>query len=52
MEYAENLALDHRYEKDLGKQLDINPSDGGFHYFNAKKLNDECDSEKEFEYEG
>ncbi len=49
MEYAENLALDHRYLKDLGKQLDTIPSDGGFHYFSAKKINEECTKKTELE---
>ena len=39
MEFAENLALDHPYEKDLGEYLKKAPRLGGFHYFNAKKIN-------------
>ena len=39
MEYAENLALGHDYEKDLGNRLTLTPNNGGFHYFNAKKVN-------------
>ncbi len=47
MEFAENLALDHRYEKDLGTQLKKPPNDGGFHYYNAKKINEICDENEE-----
>ena len=39
MEFAENLALDHKYDKELGQWLRIAPSNGGFHYFNAKHIN-------------
>jgi hypothetical protein len=39
MEFAENLALDHKYDKELGHRLKRNPSAGGFHYFNSKKIN-------------
>lgn len=39
MEFAENLALDHKYDKELGHRLKETPSNGGFHYFNAKKIN-------------
>lgn len=48
MEYAENLALDHKYEKDLGTYLKKPPRMGGFHYFNAKKINviDEDDEDQ------
>ena len=35
MELAENIALDHKYDKDMGKRL----KQGGFSYNNAKKLN-------------
>merc|ERR1719412_2774650 len=35
MELAENIALDHQYDKDMGKRL----KQGGFSYNNAKKLN-------------
>ena len=37
MEFAENLALGHDYEKDLGDRLNEAPNNGGYHYFNAKK---------------
>ena len=39
MELAENLALDHDYDKELGKRLKDPPQSGGYHYVNAKKLN-------------
>ena len=39
MELAENLALDHDYDKELGKRLKEAPQNGGYHYVNAKKLN-------------
>ncbi len=39
MEFAENLALDHDYDKELGHRLKAMPSKGGFHYVNAKKVN-------------
>ncbi|CAM6054121.1 unnamed protein product [Sphagnum tenellum] len=39
MEFAENLALDHKFDKELGHRLKDAPSAGGFHYFNAKKIN-------------
>ena len=39
MENAENLALNHEYEKELGKRLKNPPQKGGYHYVNAKKLN-------------
>ena len=39
MEFAENLALDHKFDKELGHQLKQDLSEGGFHYFNAKKIN-------------
>ena len=39
MEIAENLALNHDYEKDMGKRLKTPPQKGGYHYVNAKKLN-------------
>ncbi len=39
MELAENLALDHKYDKDLGHRLKDPPQNGGYHYLNAKKLN-------------
>ena len=39
METAENLAEGHRYEKELGYRLKDPPSQGGFHYENAKKVN-------------
>ena len=35
MELAENIALDHKYDKDMGQRLKA----GGFSYNNAKKLN-------------
>ena len=35
MELAENIALDHKYDKDMGHRLKA----GGFSYNNAKKLN-------------
>ena len=35
MEQAENIALDHKYGKDLGERL----REGQFTYYNAKKLN-------------
>ena len=38
MEFAENLAENHEYEKDLGERLTKSPSEGGYHYFNAKKV--------------
>ena len=40
MEFAENLAENHEYEKDLGERLTKSPSEGGYHYFNAKKVKD------------
>ena len=53
MEFAENLALGHEYEKDLGHALTEAPDNGGFHYFNAKKVNvmDEEDDEGETTWE-
>ena len=39
MEFAENLALDHEYDKELGHRLKAQPSLGGYHYINAKKVN-------------
>ena len=39
MEFAENLALDHKYDKELGHRLKAEPSRQGYHYTNAKKLN-------------
>jgi voltage-dependent calcium channel alpha-2/delta-3 len=39
MEHAENLALDHNFEKDLGERMKRSPNNGGFHYYNAKRLN-------------
>ena len=39
MELAENLALDHKYDKELGHRLKDPPHNGGFHYLNAKKMN-------------
>jgi len=47
MELAENLALDHDYEKDLGKRLKMPPQKGGYHYINAKKLNLESPEDEE-----
>ena len=49
MELAENIALDHQYDKDMGKRL----KQGGFSYNNAKKLNvlDEEDDSQGDEYE-
>ena len=38
MEFAENLALDHKFDKDLGHSLKESPNTGGFHYFNTKKV--------------
>ena len=38
MEFAENLAENHEYEKDLGERLTKAPNEGGYHYFNAKKV--------------
>jgi len=35
MELAENIALDHKYDKDRGSRL----QNGRYHYVNAKKLN-------------
>ena len=35
MELAENIALDHKYDKDRGERL----KEGRYHYNNAKKLN-------------
>jgi hypothetical protein len=48
MEFAENLALDHKFDKDLGHSLKESPNNGGFHYFNTKKLNvvDDDDDEE------
>ena len=48
MEFAENLALDHKFDKDLGHALKESPNNGGFHYFNTKKLNviDDDDDEE------
>ena len=53
MELAENLALDHKYDKDLGHSLKDPPENGGYHYMNAKKLNvmDEDDDENLPDYE-
>ena len=53
MELAENLALDHKYDKDLGHRLKDPPENGGYHYMNAKKLNvmDEDDDENLPDYE-
>ena len=47
MEFAENLALDHKYDKELGYRLNDPPGNGGYHYFNAKQTNvvDEEDDE-------
>ena len=39
MELAENLALDHKYDKNLGHRLRDPVQRGGYHYINAKKLN-------------
>ena len=39
MELAENLALDHKYDKNLGHRLRDPVESGGYHYINAKKLN-------------
>jgi len=39
MEYAENLALDHTYDKGLGEAMKSPPNNGGFHYYNAKRMN-------------
>jgi hypothetical protein len=48
MEFAENLALDHKFDKDLGHALKESPNNGGFHYFNTKKINviDDDDDEE------
>jgi hypothetical protein len=48
MEFAENLALDHKFDKDLGHALKESPNNGGFHYFNTKKVNviDDDDDEE------
>jgi hypothetical protein len=46
MEFAENLALDHEYDKELGHRLKAMPSMGGFHYINAKKVNVLAEDEK------
>ena len=48
MEFAENLALDHKFDKDLGHSLKESPNTGGFHYFNTKKVNviDDDDDEE------
>jgi hypothetical protein len=48
MEFAENLALDHKFDKDLGHSLKESPNNGGFHYFNTKKVNvvDDDDDEE------
>ncbi len=47
MEFAENLALDHKFQKDLGMQLQEAPSEGGFHYVNAKKTNVIADGDED-----
>ena len=39
MEIAENLALEHKYDKNLGHRLHEPVESGGYHYVNAKKLN-------------
>ena len=39
MEFAENLALDHKYDKELGHRLKESPGNGGYHYLNAKQIN-------------
>lgn len=53
MELAENLALDHKYDKELGHRLKDPPQNGGYHYMNAKKLNvmdpDDDDDISDFE---
>ena len=48
MEFAENLALDHKFDNDLGHALKESPNNGGFHYFNTKKINvvDDDDDEE------
>ncbi|XP_040571671.1 voltage-dependent calcium channel subunit alpha-2/delta-3 isoform X34 [Lepeophtheirus salmonis] len=53
MEFAENLALDHDYDKDLGHRLRDIPNHGGFHYYNAKKINvlHESDDDEEEEFQ-
>merc|ERR1719495_2162591 len=49
MELAENIALDHKYDKDRGERL----KEGRYTYYNAKKLNvlPEGDSEGNNEFE-
>ena len=39
MDYGEQLALNHKYDKDLGLTLSEDPNQKGFHYFNAKRIN-------------
>ncbi len=47
MEFAENLALDHKFDKDLGHALKESPNNGGFHYLNTKKINIIDDDDEE-----
>ena len=39
MENAEEASLGHKYDKELGHDLKNSVDEGGFHYFNAKKIN-------------
>ena len=39
METAEQASLGHKYEKDLGERLTQRIQNNGYHYFNAKKIN-------------